>query len=162
MVNDTLNTFADVLIQELRKLEESRRTNTPGPSRSEVIETIEADLRQKGLEPYQLYERILRTAVTPGIRRTAVNLLHDPTRVPEYAAQEIADTVVAVMQEQGLDYNLGLQTVMAGSILREYDPAAPMLPISSESINTYFIHFIGQVPAPRQDQSQAEAMLTGS
>ena len=159
MVNDTLDGFTELLIQELRNLEERRRTNTPGPSRIEVIEPIEADLRESGLEPWQLYEKILRTAVTPEIRRTAVNLLHDPTRVPEYAAQGIANTVAAVMREEGLDSNLGQQIVMAASILRSYDPPTAMLPIPRESIDLYFIPSIWQTPTPRQGQSQEYATL---
>ncbi len=167
MAGRTLNNFALNLLEELRALEDRRRTNTPGPSRDEVIGNVEADLREEGFEPWQLYKSFLDTVTTPGIRHTAVNLLHDPARVPEYAAKEIADTLIGVMQVQDLDYNLGQQTIMAASILRAY-PATPMLPIPKDSIDSYFIPFVEQVPAPRlvrgrlgqeYKQSQAEANL---
>lgn len=159
MTDHTLNSFVGILLEELRALEDRRRTNTPGHSRNEVVGKIEADLREAGLEPWQLYKHILDNVVAQGIRRIAVNLLHDPARVPEYAAQGIAETIEAVMQEQGLDYNLGQQTVMAASILRSNYPPTAMLPIPKSRIDSYFIPFVEQVPAPMQGQSQSEATL---
>ncbi len=155
-----INTFKELLLVGLKSLEERRRTNTPGPTRDEVIGRVEADIRNAGLQPWQLYLNILAdTRATSGYRRTAVNQLHNPAKVPESAAQEIGAVVVAVMQEQSLDYNLGQQTVMAASILREYAPVTPMLPISRTSIDSYFIPFVEQPSTPRQGQSQSEATL---
>lgn len=155
-----ISTFKEVLLRELSSLEERRRTNTPGPTRAKVIESVEKNIRNAGLQPWHLYSSILAdTGVPPLYRRTAVNLLHNPARVPENAAQEIGDIVVAVMQEDGLDYDLGQQTVMAASILRVYAPITPMLPISRGSIDSYFIPFVEQVPTRRQGESQSEAVL---
>lgn len=132
----------------------------PGPTLDKVIESLEIALTRAGLQPWQLYLPILADAgANSGVRRTAVNLLHNPARVPEEAAPKIADTVMDVMRERGLDYRLGQQTVMAASILRGNNPEAPMLPISHEHIGMYFIPFIEQVPTSGPDQSESEAVL---
>lgn len=160
MADTELDIFRKIFLGEFKSLEERRRINMPGPTLGEVVRNLEIALRKAEVQPWQVYLPILAdTEADSGVRRTAVNLLHNPYRIPEDAAQQIANTVVAVMREPGFDYRLGQQAVMAASILRGNNPETRMLPISYEDFHRYFIPFVEQIPTPTQGQSQSEATL---
>lgn len=166
----------DIFLEDLRRLDEAmKKGNIPLEAYVKERESslIAAEsYRDGGIEPWRLYLLLFGDKVVePAYRSLAINRLHDPTKVPESAAPEIADKVIAVMQEvmerpqlgDGLELQaydrLRLQTLMAASILRSYDPPTQMLPISEHSIDVYFLPFVERTPTPRDGQSQAEADL---
>src|SRR3989338_4523099 len=139
---DPINTFEQGLLQGLSVLELGRRSGEISRSdyfrlRAGVFERMEEALLRAGLYPWQLYLSIFTGTGTPGYRSTAINRLHDPSRVPEDAAQSVADGVVKVMMSPELAYGLGLQTFMAAGILRSHKPPGLMLPIPQTDIERY-------------------------
>lgn len=160
-----IGTITIELVKKLDSLRQQLRDGEIGregyfPKLTELLQHAEEQVGEGGLEPWQLYKSLFAdTSIHPTYRTTGINRLHDPTRVPEYAAQEIADTVVAVMQEPDLNGGLGLQTFMAASILSGYDPVTPVLPISREDLDTHILPYVESIPTVRQGQSQTLAEL---
>lgn len=151
-----LKSHEEYLRARLREVRDRRGT----PYEAEAaITAVEANLRVDGFEPHQLYVHILKNTDNRGIRDTAATQFHNPSKVPEYAADEIADTLIVVMKEPNLDYTLGERVVMALSQLREYLPPKPVFQISQEDIGAYVIPFIQRVPPPRQEEGKSEERL---
>ncbi len=154
MADDTLDRFIATLTQELTAL---RDRNASREEREAAIGAIEADLRGVGYEPWQLYERTLRTATTPGIRRTAVNQLHT-AKVPESSAQGIANIIEGIIKEEGVDYGLAEQSVMALSLIN-YDNNTPKFPTSKGFIDEHIVPYVQKVPTREKASEQYQTNL---
>lgn len=157
--------MADKLIETFAaKFSELLALNRKGGGRAvppeDTIAEFETSVKAAGLPPHRVYLHVLRDGANDvWSRMPAINLLHDPNRVTEDAAKEIAGTLVDVMREPNLHYILGLHTFIAASILRIYDPPTLMLPIPIQSIDNYFMPFAKSVPVPWRNISQPEMTL---